>query len=344
MTPEGSVVFFVVPTGLDTPQSVSGGNVFDRRVRDGLSRIGWDVRMREIDVDAAPAAPTFSGIPDGARVLVDGLVARSRPSEVEAAAARLRVSVIAHMVSSAFAGADPDAVEAERRALTAAHHVIATSAWTRAELLRRWRLAPDRVSVVIPGADDAPAATGTPTGAALLCVGVVAPHKGQDTLIEALVMLGRDAPWRCTIAGSVAAHPGFADSVARRARDAGLGDRIRLAGVLVGDELDEAYQSADLLVAPSRTESYGLAIADAVRRGIPVLASRVGGIPQAVGTGAAVLVPPGDPRVLSEALRGWMLDPALRARLKAEAGRGRFHLPHWDDTSAQVATTLVGMR
>ncbi len=161
------------------------------------------------------ATPALSDLPDGALVLVDGLVARRRPAAVEAAAARLRLVVLAHMVSAAFADADPHDRGGERRVIAAAHHVIATSEWTRDELVRRGMLAPERISVAVPGTDDAPVATGTPTGGALLCVGVVAPHKGQDTLVEALATLGRDAPWRCTIAGSAAAYPEFAGRVAR---------------------------------------------------------------------------------------------------------------------------------
>jgi len=339
-----SVVDFVVPAGIDDPERVSGGNVFDQQLRDGLSRLGWEVRMHEIDVDAGPLAePSYSSLLDDAVVLIDGLVATRWPAAVEADAHRLRFVVIAHMVSGAFADADSRTVQAERRMLRASRGVIATSEWTRAELLKESGLPSGRVVVVTPGTEDAREATGTPTGCGLLCVGVVAPHKGQDTLIEALARLGRDAPWTCTIAGSVAVHPSFADRVARLAVDNGLDDRVRMAGILSGEQLAAAYQSTDLLVAPSRTESYGMAITDALRRGIPVVASSVGGIPQTVASRAAVLVPPGEPRALSDTLRRWMLDSGLRARLRDEARRGRSLLPSWSDAAESVAATLAGM-
>ena len=96
-----------------------------------------------------------------------------------------------------------------------------------------------------------------------------------------------------------------------------------MTGALADDDLDAAYRAADLLVAPSRTESYGMAIADALARGIPVVASNVGGIPLTVSPDrAAILVPP-EPQALSRVLDRWMLDPALRRRLTAEAVRGR---------------------
>ena len=339
------VVHFLVPAGIDDPLRVSGGNVCDRRVRDELSRIGWDVRMAEIDQDAAAGADAvISRLPLGALVLVDGLVATSEPAAIEAAPESLRIVVLAHMVSAALPGADPRAVDGERRSLRRARRVIATSEWTRSELARR-RLAPlERVDVAPPGSDDAPAASGTATGGALLCVGVVAPHKGQDLLVEALSML-RDHDWTCTIAGSLEVSPEFADRIAARIAGTDLAERITMAGVLTGPELDRAYGQTDLVVAPSRAESYGMAIADALRRGIPVVATSVGGIPQTVAdSGAAILVPPDEPAALADALEGWMRDPGLRAEMRAEARGSRGRLPRWRDTADRVSRTLAGVR
>ncbi len=346
------VVHFVVPEGIDDPSRTSGGNVFDRRVAAGLATRGWDVRMEQ--VDAGPAAEatlarllsTFSGdLGRAAPVLIDGLVARRAPAVLETAAERLPIAVLAHMVGAAFPDADRQEVEGERRALRAAQYVIATSEWTRGVLVAREGIVPARIVVAVPGAAEAPVASGTAAGGALLCVGVVAPHKGQDVLIEALRTLDPNGPWTCTIAGSLAAFPSYADRICALAAGAGLGDRITMAGTLTEHELDDAYRGADLVVAPSRVESYGMAIADALRRGIPVVASTVGGIPQTVaGSGAAVLVPPGRPEALTEVLSRWMVDPGLRARLKDEALRTRSTLPRWSDTADRIAATLARMR
>ena len=77
--------------------------------------------------------------------------------------------------------------------------VIATSNWTASELVRRGIVPRQRVTVALPGAADGPPARG---GAGrLLCVGAVAPHKGQDILLDALGRLGSH-DWTCTVAGS----------------------------------------------------------------------------------------------------------------------------------------------
>lgn len=333
------VLWFVVPEGADDPARVSGGSVFDRRVADGLRGLGWDVRWCPATAGGATvggatvggAAAVLAGVPSGGLVLVDGLVALGAPAAVEQAASRLRLALIAHMVAGAFEGAGKEVVEAERRVLAASELVVVTSGWTRDALVGHGLARSDRVVVVRPGTDDAPLASGTATGGSLLCVGVVAPHKGQDLLIDALAALGPG--WTCTIAGSLAADPGFAERMAARAASAGLAERITWAGAVGRHDLDALYRRADLLVAPSRTESFGIAIAEALRRGIPVVAHRVGGIPEAVDPGrAAMLVAPGHPAALHEALRRWMTEPTLRAVLTAEARREGPARPRWSDT------------
>jgi glycosyltransferase involved in cell wall biosynthesis len=117
-----------------------------------------------------------------------------------------------------------------------------------------------------------------------------------------------------------------------------------MTGALAGSRLEGAYRGADLVVAPSRVESYGMAISDALRRGIPVVASSVGGIPQTVESRAAVLVPPDRPRALGDALRRWMADPGLRERLTRQARTDRADIPHWSATVDRVAATLAGVR
>ena len=326
---------FVVPAGVDDPRRVSGGNVYDRHIRDGLRHRGWDVDVCEA-ADARGAASVLRDAPDGSRVLVDGLVAGWAPAAVEEAAGRLRLTVLAHMVTAAFADATDAAIDAERRAFASAHDVIVTSDWTADELARRGLANPDRTVVAVPGARPAepspPAAEGE-----LLCIGVIAPHKGQDTLLAALARVAAD-DWTCTIVGSTEVFPEFAARIARQA--AALAGRVRLAGVLDGPALADEYRHCALLIAPSRVESSGMAIADARARGIPVLAAESGGIPDALAGGGGLLVRAGDPAALAEALDAWLSDASLRARLRREALAARATLPTWRDTVSRVAAAL----
>lgn len=337
-----AIVHFVVPEAVDDDRRVSGGNVYDRRVRDELPARGHPVRMTPVPERRPSAvARALASVPGDAVVLVDGLVAVSAPGALAAHAARLRIVVLAHMVASALPGTGESTRVAEREALRAARHVIATSEWTRSELLARALAEPDRVTVARPGADAAPPASGSPSGGHILCVGAVARHKGQDVLVGALADLA-DAPgWTCAIVGSTSVEPVFAARVAATIRSTGLAERVALTGVLTGAPLARAYDCADLVVAPSRSESYGMAVADALARGVPVVASSVGGIPEAIaGSPAAILVPPDDPRAWSTALRRWWRDADGRARLKAAALRARDARRGWDGTAEAIAAVL----
>lgn len=335
-------VHFVVPEGIDDPFRVSGGNVYDRRVRDGLRRRGWTVDVHEAADGTAVADAVVRA---AGTVLVDGLAAGWAAPALDTAAAGIRLVVLAHMIAAAFPGADAATADAERRSIRAAHRVIATSRWTAGELVARGLADPACISVAAPGAHRPDGAAAEPGDARrLLCVGVIAPHKGQDLLLHALARLAEperesEPEWACTLVGSTQTMPAFAEDLTRRS--AAFGGRVRMPGVLGDAALAAEYRRTGVLVAPSRVESAGMAIGDARARGIPVIGTDVGGIPDTVAGGGAILVPPDDPVALAEALRAWLTDPALRARLRGEAGTAATTAPHWDDTVSAIEEALV---
>jgi glycosyltransferase involved in cell wall biosynthesis len=215
-----------------------------------------------------------------------------------------------------------------------------TSRWTAGQLVARGLADRADVTVAAPGAHpavDGARADGPGNAGRLLCIGVLAPHKGQDVLMTALARLP-DLEWTCALVGSPHAAPDFVAAIARHA--ATLDARVRMTGVLDGDALDAAYRSCGVVVAPSRVESAGMAIGDARARGIPVIASAAGGIPDTLAGGGALLVPPDDPDALATALRAWLVDPRLRSRLRAEARRASQRMPRWDDTVTAVEHAL----
>ena len=304
-----TTVHVVVPEGIDDPARPSGGNVYDRHLFRGLAAIGWTVHEH--------TAP--DGIPDGAVVLVDGLVAS--PALVRHARGA-RLVVLVHM---------PIGDRAEGEVLSAADAVITTSAWSRRRLLEAHTLPAERVHVAEPGVEPAALAPGSASGGGLLCVAAVIPGKGHDVLLDGLATL-TDLSWHCVCIGTLERDPAFADAV----RGRGLAE---FAGPRTGAELDRAYAAADLLVLPSRREAYGMVVTEALARGLPVVASDVGGVREALG-GGGLLVPPDDPAALATALRAWLTDGALRERLRAAARERRAALPRWEATTAVVAGVL----
>ena len=198
----------------------------------------------------------------------------------------------------------------------------------------------------MPGADPADRAPGSTGGGELLCVGAVVPHKGQDALVAALAAMA-ELDWRCRLVGATDLDPAFADRLRAMVEAAGIADRVSLTGPLAGAELDRAFRSADLLVVPSRIETYGMTIVEALARGVPVLAVDVGGVSEALGAVGGerpgVLVPPDDPAELAAALRRWLTSTPLRESLRAAAARRRETLGSWRSTAAEVDALLVAL-
>src|SRR5205814_8423008 len=110
-------------------------------------------------------------------------------------------------------------------------------------------------------------------------------HKGQALLIEALAELA-DLDWHCVLAGPLDRNPDFVEQLRARITRLGYGHRVRLTGVLTGAALSHAYTTADLLVAPSRSETYGMTVTAPPAHCLPVIPAAVGGLPEALGSTA----------------------------------------------------------
>lgn len=344
----------LLPEAVYDPTRPSGGNTYDRRLVAELGPLGWTVQ--EHLVAGRWPVPDATGrcslieaaqrVGTGELVLVDGLIASGCPEAVVPLARRAALVVLVHL---------PLGGPVERTVLHVASAVIATSAWSRTRLLELHELDPARVHVAEPGVDAAPLAIGTRTGGSLLCVGALTPVKGHDRLIDAFGSL-TDLSWNCVLAGSLDVDAPFAAAVAARARRAGIAHRVTFAGPLGTDDLASAYASADLLVQPSRVETYGMVVTEALARGVPVVASDAGGLPRTLrgpngpdGQRAAgetaglagVLVPGGDVALLAITLRSWLTDAGLRESLRKNAIARRTLLSPWSESAGHVAALLT---
>ncbi|MGQ5261237.1 glycosyltransferase family 4 protein [Micromonospora sp. ZYX-F-536] len=340
---QGRTVHVVLPGDIDDPATPSGGNVYDRRICRGLGEQGWSVREHPVrgawphpdPVDRSALARLLAATPDDAVVLLDGLIASTVPDLLAPHARRLRLVVLVHM---------PLDDDAEAAALATARVVVTTSEWTRRRLLARHPLPADRVRAAPPGVTAAPAVPGSAAGNRLLCVAAVTRHKGHDVLVDALSTLA-GLPWTLVCAGTLAREPELVHRLRERLAGAQVADRVRLAGPLTGAALDAEYAAADLLVLPSRGETYGMVVTEALARGLPVLGTEVGGLPEALGHAPGgdrpgLLVPPDDPAALAGALARWLGDDTLRTRLRRAALARRETLTDWPVTTALLAAAL----
>lgn len=337
----------------------TGGYGYDRAIAAGLTAIGWRVEVRALDGSfpfpthgaRTHARETLAAVADGALVLADGLAFGAMAEEAEREASRLRFVALVHHPLALESGLEPAVaaafVESERRALRAARGVVVTSRAT-ARSLAPYGVSPERVAVVPPGTAPAPLAGGTrgtapPSPGAvveLLCVATLTTRKGYDVLFDALARLAH-LPWHLTCAGSLRLQPETTAALVRQLDETGLASRVTIAGELDGPTLADAYGRADVFVLPTRFEGYGMAVAEAVARGLPVVSTPTGAIPDLVDLSSGILVPVDDPPALAGALDVLIRDDGARARLAAGARRRRETLPTWSDAARDMAAALL---
>ena len=329
----------------------TGGYLYDRRTVDGLRRRGWTVDVLELDAsfpyptEAAleHAASALAAVAAGTIAMVDSLALGAMPDLITSEASRLSIVALVHLPLAATSDLDRDTAarfdEGERRALRAAALVIVTGQ-AAVPLIAKHEVRPDRIVVAEPGTDRAPLARGS-TGrhVELLSVATLNPEKGHERLLTALAGVSQ-VDWRLTCAGSLTRHPATTDRVRAAVARLGLEDRVSLAGDLDEPALAACYDGADVFVLATRQETYGMAVAEAVAHGLPVVATMTGAIPGLLTDGAGLLVPVEDTPALIDALSRVLGDAALRARLAEGARRMRDRLPTWEQTSGRIAGAL----
>lgn len=339
---------FLVP---GDPASRTGGYGYDRALVAGLRAAGWTVDLPALDAtfpwpdDSAlqRAAQVVEATADGTLVVADGLAFGALPALAERHATRLRWVALVHHPLALETGLD-DAqrhhlFDSERRALAVAHRVVVTSAAT-ARALAPYGVPAARLRVVPPGTAAAPLAAGSAgAGPSLLCVATLTARKGHAVLVEALAGLAGRA-WTLHCVGSTTRDAVTADAVCRLIERHGLAGRVRLHGEVPDTTLQALYARADLAVLASYFEGYGMALAEALAHGLPVVSTTAGAIPDTVPATAGVLVPPGDVAALREALRTLLDEPARRAQLAAGARAARATLPTWPQAVAAFDAVL----
>jgi glycosyltransferase involved in cell wall biosynthesis len=346
---------FLVPGSIE---GRTGGYEYDRRIAAGLAALGWSVDIRELDgpfpnptpATLAGATRVLAAIPDGSIVVIDGLASSAMPEQIEHESSRLKMVALVHMPLGTEIGIDPDEgrrrASLERRALLASALVVVTGSGTLDAVVQHG-VDRRRVVVVEPGTEPAPLARGGGAIAGtkgspleLLCVATLNPGKGHEILFRALSAV-RDRGWHVTCAGSLERSPATVERLRQLIRTLNLEQQVSFSGELHEEALAACYDRADVFVIATLRETFGMAVAEALARGLPVVATRTGAIPTLVGVEeAGLLVEPGDVEGLTVALNRVLDDRALRQRLAAGARHVREHLPTWTDASRKMAAAL----
>jgi glycosyltransferase involved in cell wall biosynthesis len=341
-------ITLLVPAPFDT---VSGGYEYDRRMVAGLRAAGHDVNVLELagshpltDAVATEAArAAWATLPADTCPVIDGLALPAFAALGNELAARGAVGLIHHPTSleTGLAATDQTNLDAiERHLFQRLARAIVTSAPTAEQLACNFGVRRDRIAVVVPGTENVPRSAGS--GGAVchvLSVGTLLPRKGHDVLLRALARLF-DLNWHLTIAGAADRDKVHADGLAALAEELEIADRVDFAGEVAGPALEALWQRADLFALATHFEGYGMAVAEALKRGLPVAVTAGGAAGALVPVEGGVVCPPGDMEGLSKAMRRLIFSPTLRRDMAAAAWQAGQALPSWESQCRAFADVL----
>jgi glycosyltransferase involved in cell wall biosynthesis len=345
-------VIFAIPGDLATE---TGGYAYDRRMLKLLPSFGIDVSHLVLPgtfpnptaSDLIETTRRLAATPPDAKLIIDGLALGAMPADLVKGLKRRIIGLVHHPLALEAGLSDQrkrELAASETAALAYCQHVIVTSPMTGRILAADFGVPSERITVAEPGTDPSPRATGTGTPMQLLSVGAVSQRKGYTVLVEALKPLA-DLDWRLVIVGALDRDAGAVEAL-RQAIDAnrGLRDRITLAGAVVPATLEKHYASADIFVLPSLFEGYGMVLAEAMSRGLPIICTTGGAAAETVPDDAAIKVPPGDVAALGAGLVRLMSDRKLRKRLEAASWNAGRMLPTWNETARRIFAAIMEMK
>ncbi len=338
---------FAIPGDIDLP---TGGYAYDRCVLALLPQFG--VAVRHLAIPGSFPAPAAADLVETARLLadvapkavlmIDGLAYGAMPDNLIKALRNPILALVHHpLCLEAGLGKhrQDELHKLEKAALALARRIVVTSATTARTLVLDFAVPEARIAVAQPGTDRAARAHGTNSPLQLLSVGSVVPRKAFDTLVRALAPL-QQHEWRLAIVGPTDRDAQALAALQAAIRETGLGKRITLVGPARQHELAEYYAAADVFLLPSLYEGYGMVLAEAMARGLPIVCTTGGAAAATVPDAAAIKVPPGDERALSQAIGRVLDDAALRRRLADAAWAAGQKLPRWQDTARIVAGVI----
>jgi len=326
--------------------AISGGYGYDRRITAELRAAGHTVDIVELagrhplpdDEARASARAAWAGLPAGAIPLIDGLgLPAFEGPEFQGIDGLARAIGLIHHPTCLEAGLPTPSAEAlratESALFTALSGCLVTSPTTAETLGKDFAVPPERIATIVPGTDPAPrrapTTAGGPGGATcrILALGSLIPRKGHELLLRALARLF-DLDWHLTIAGG-APDKVHAAHLANLAEDLNILQRVRLAGTTTGDDLEALWAGTDVFALATEYEGYGMAIAEALKRGIPVAITNGGAAGAIVPNEAGVVCDVGDLVTYSKALRRVIFDTELRAEMAEAAWQAGQNLPSW---------------
>ncbi|MEQ8657660.1 MAG: glycosyltransferase family 4 protein [Hyphomicrobiales bacterium] len=340
---------FAIPGDINT---LTGGYIYERRLLEGLRTLGHDVAHIQLAAsfpdpspnDVADAIEQLCELPQNRPLILDGLVYGSITTEGLAKVRAPIVAMIHHPLareSGLSENRRAHLYRTERDNLALAQHVLVPSPHTATILTEEYGVDPERISIARPGTDK-PTGVSTPADPPLiLSVGIQHPRKGHDILLKALAQIV-DLKWQAVIVGSPYDADHASDLTVLHEK-LELTGRVRLAGRVSSQKLNDFYQAAAVFALATRYEGYGIVFDEALAHGLPIVSCRTGAVPDTVPQDAGLLVPPEEVGPFANALRNLLSDTAKRTQMAKVSQSAGKTLPSWLDTARVASDVLASL-
>lgn len=340
---------FIIPGDIDTP---TGGYRYDRAIIEQWRELGLDVDLISLPGgypfpskdDVATALSIIKQAHDADICVIDGLAGGCAPSLMAHCANDMPVVALIHHPLALENGLAKDQAKAleqlEREGLAFAKAVATTSPATTKTVHQLFNYPADNIHTFMPGVErDTPIPFRTKRPLRILSVGTISERKGYDVLIRALSQL-QDLSWTLDIVGLQHLNPKLFSELQQMASDEAIADNIRYHNAVDSQTLRVLYNGADIFALASRYEGYGMAYAEAIVRGLPVVATTAGAIPDTVPESAGLLVPADDIGAFAHALRALLSNDDLRQEKHIGALKAEPDFPKWSGSAAHFHARL----
>lgn len=328
----------------------TGGWIYNNKLVGCLREAGCDVKQLTLPaffdapevVNAANFETLLQGLPPTSLVIADNLYLMRFAEQVRRRGTRA-VSIFHHPIAEERAADEAgEGSELERRALIEASLIVCTSALTAKRVFAFNGIDNEKVVVAVPGVDPCRPSPGHREGPwRFLSVGAVVPRKRYEFLIHALAGLP-DRSWRCAIAGNVSRYPAYVAELNDAIRRNGLAGNITLSGEVDEPTLEHVWRDAHVFLFSSAYEGYGMAIAEALRRGLPTITTPAGAVADWASEGV-VIVRPDDPAEMIAKIADIRNDQSAYLAARSRARSFGKTLPTWDEALRPAVDSIKSL-
>ena len=299
--PEGSMdVFFLLSGDIN---SLTGGHLYNRHMVEGLKQKGHRVKVLRLDESTIlthaielKSSSYFNTLPPGSCVLIDSLVLGNIPGALKKYSEKLTFIGLIHLplTYNPLPGKNRKHIATrEVKAMMFTRHLVVTGRFTL-RMLMEAGISHEKISLIEPGVENYPRKRYyADLPSVLLCISNYSQIKDQLLLVRAINKL-RYNKWTLHMYGNTNTEKPYVTRLKSIIANKKMNDRILLHDSIDRNNISEAFLASDLFVLPSRFETYGMVLTEALAHGLPVVTTNSGNIPDTVPQTMGVFTEPGN--------------------------------------------------